>query len=109
MMAAKPGASPLPGEQYEVSRSLSPMRMFALKHDDTFIVADEFGDIVGDGDGMFRDDTRVLSDWRMRISNVAPSLLASDVSRDNVYFTAHLTNRPLPALGEHTLPAHATA
>jgi glycogen debranching enzyme len=103
-MASKPRAPPLPGGQYEVSRSLSPMRMFALKHDDTFIVADEFGDIVGEGDGMFRDDTRILSDWRMRIADGAPSLLASDVSRDNVYFTAHLTNRPLPALGEHTTP-----
>ena len=38
-----------------------PLRLFALKHGDTFVVADAFGDILGDGDGLFRDDTRVLS------------------------------------------------
>jgi len=80
------------------------MQLFALKHADTFIVADALGDIVGVGDGMFRDDTRVLSDWRLRIAGGPPSLLASDVSRDNVYFTAHVTNRPLPTLGAHTTP-----
>ena len=35
-----------------------PLRLFALKHGDTFVVADAFGDILGDGDGLFRDDTR---------------------------------------------------
>jgi glycogen debranching enzyme len=53
---------------------------------------------------MFRDDTRVLSRWRLRIGSDPPALLASDVSRDNLYFTAHLTNRPLPALGDHATP-----
>ena len=33
-------------------------RLFALKHGDTFVVADAFGDILGDGDGLFRGDTR---------------------------------------------------
>ena len=39
----------------------TPLRLFALKHGDTFIVADAFGDIVGDSDGLFHNDTRLLS------------------------------------------------
>jgi glycogen debranching enzyme len=81
-----------------------PLRFFALKDADTFIVADAVGDIHGVDDGMFRDDTRVLSRWRLRIGSDAPALLASDVSRDNLYFTAHLTNRPLPELGDQAAP-----
>ena len=42
----------------------SPQRLFALKHGDTFMVADAYGDIVGDGDGLFHDDTRILSRLR---------------------------------------------
>ena len=38
-----------------------PHRQFALKHEDCFVVADSYGDIRGIGDGLFRDDTRVLS------------------------------------------------
>src|SRR5438477_12350497 len=72
VMAAKPGATPLPGGQYEVARSLSPMRMFALKHDDTFIAADEFGDIVGDRDGTRPDGPRCLSDALTRIAEAGP-------------------------------------
>lgn len=81
-----------------------PLRLFALKHADTFVVADAIGDIVGVDDGMFRDDTRVLSRWQLRVGGGPPSFLASDVSRDNFYFTAHLTNRPLPALGDQATP-----
>jgi glycogen debranching enzyme len=102
-MASQPRDPLLPGLS-ETSRPQSPLRMFALKHDDTFVVADELGDIQGDGDGMFRDDTRVLSVWRMRVSGVPPSLLASGVSHDNVYFTAHVTNSPLPELGAQATP-----
>jgi len=76
-----------------------PLRYFALKHADTFVVADGLGDVVGTDDGLFCDDTRVLSRWRLRVGGRAPALLCSDVSHDNVYFTAHLTNKPLPPLG----------
>jgi len=81
-----------------------PLRLLALKHADTFVVANAVGDILGEDDGMFRDDTRVLSLWRLRVRDGPLSLLASDVSQDNVYFTANLTNLPLPALGEPATP-----
>jgi glycogen debranching enzyme len=81
-----------------------PLRLFALKHADTFVVADDHGDIHGVDDGVFHDDTRVLSRWTLRVGNSPPSLLASGVSGDNVHFTAHLTNRALPDLGEHAAP-----
>jgi glycogen debranching enzyme len=81
-----------------------PLRLFALNHADTFFVADAHGDVYGRDDGVFHDDTRILSHWTLRVGGSQPSLLASDVSPDNVHFTAHLTNRALPELGEHSPP-----
>jgi glycogen debranching enzyme len=100
--AAKPG--PRADEAAEVIEPVRPLRLFALKHADTFVVADDHGDIHGVDDGVFREDTRVLSRWTLRVGGVPPSLLASGVSGDNVHFTAHLTNRALPDLGEHAAP-----
>ena len=93
-----------PDDDTDVVDADRPLRLFALKHGDTFVVADDHGDIYGRDDGVFHDDTRVLSRWTLRVAGTQPSLLASDVSRDNVFFTAHLTNRALPDLGEHTAP-----
>ncbi|CAI2935900.1 amylo-alpha-1,6-glucosidase [Aminobacter niigataensis] len=73
----------------------NPHRQFALKHSDCFIVADDYGDIRGRGDGLFRDDTRVLSLFRLLIGDTEPSLLGASLSQDNIVFTANLTNLPL--------------
>jgi glycogen debranching enzyme len=81
-----------------------PIASFALKHDEMFLVANVLGDIEGAADGLFRDDTRVLSTFRLSIGGVPPSLLGSGVSQDNVFFRANLTNRPLPQLGDHAMP-----
>ncbi|NII09861.1 amylo-alpha-1,6-glucosidase [Oleiagrimonas sp. C23AA] len=72
--------------------------LFALKDGDSFVVCDAHGDIGGgDGDdGLFRDDTRVLSCWRLQVGGRPPSLLSAAVSQDNVFFTAHLGDRPMP-------------
>jgi glycogen debranching enzyme len=75
-----------------------------LKHGDTFVVADAFGDILGEDDGLFREDTRVLSRFHMTLGGQTPSLLGAAVSEDNVLFTAHLSNRPLPPLGGAPTP-----
>jgi len=82
----------------------TPQRLFVLKEGDTFLVADIYGDVMGPADGLFRNDTRVLSTFRLLFGGHRPSLLSGGVSQDNVYFTAHLTNRPLPPLGHPATP-----
>ncbi|MBS3652210.1 amylo-alpha-1,6-glucosidase [Pseudaminobacter sp. 19-2017] len=72
-----------------------PHRQFALKHEDCFAVCDAYGDIRGAGDGFFRDDTRVLSHFRVYLGDRTPSLLGASLSQDNILFTANLTNLPL--------------
>ena len=57
-----------------------PHRQFALKHGDCFVVADAYGDIRGTGDGLFRDDTRVLSRFRLFVGGRMPSLLGASLS-----------------------------
>ena len=51
-------------------------RLFALKHGDSFVVADSRGDISGDADGLFFNDTRLLSRFRLRIADRLPTLCA---------------------------------
>ena len=41
--------------------------VFALKDRDTFVVADSRGDIEGAADGLFHDDTRILSRFEIRV------------------------------------------
>jgi glycogen debranching enzyme len=75
-----------------------------LKEGDTFFVMDAFGDVTGAADGLFRNDTRVLSSFLLRLAGSRPSILSSTVSEDNVFFTANLTNHPLPVLGSSSMP-----
>ena len=91
--------SALDGEQQRESP-----RLYALKEADSYLVADAYGDVLGEGDGLFRNDTRLLSRWRLSIGGGVPSLLSAGVGHDNVFFTSHLTNRPLPPLGGRSLP-----
>ena len=75
--------------------------LHVLKHDDLFAVFDACGDFHGElhsvgpsegADGLFQDDTRILSKLSLRIHGHSPELLSGSVGRDNVVFTAHLTN-----------------
>src|SRR6186713_1062649 len=77
---------------------------YSLKHDGTFLVADALGDVNGGSDGLFRDDTRVMSRFIMTVGGALPALLTSGVSHDNVFFRANVTNRPLPQLGGQSTP-----
>ncbi len=79
-------------------------QLLSLKDGDCFVVADSYGDILGGADGLFDDDTRLLSRLRLLIGGKLPSKLGSGVSRDNVIFTFHGCNRPLPALGQKATP-----
>ena len=74
--------------------------LHALKSGDSFIAFDVHGDIHGETDGLFRNDTRVLSRLHLRLGDTEPSLLSAAIGQDSVFFTAHLTNRPLPLLGD---------
>ena len=87
-----------PGER----RGLLPR--FTLKDANTFLLADALGDIQGSDDGLFTNDTRVLSRFELSVPGRSPSLLGAAINQDNTLFTAHLTNRPLPALGEGAIP-----
>lgn len=79
--------------------------LMALKDADTFLVADGWGDLKGGADGLFDHDTRLLSRFVMTAGLARPSRLSSGVSRDNVFFTCHATNRPLPPMGGRSAPA----
>jgi len=80
------------------------MGRYALKYDEEFLIANELGDITGEGDGLFHNDTRLLSRFNLTVGGKLPSLLSSGLSQDNVYFRANLTNRPLPELGGQRTP-----
>lgn len=88
----------------DAAEARQPQRLYALKEGDSFAVADAFGDITGTTEGFFRDDTRVLSEFRLTLAGRPPSLLSTTLSQDSVLFTAHLTNRPLPPVGERATP-----
>jgi glycogen debranching enzyme len=87
-----------PGER----RGLLPR--FTLKDGNTFLLADALGDVQGSDDGLFTNDTRMLSRFELTIAGRRPSLLGAAINQDNTVFTTHLTNRPLPALGEQSIP-----
>jgi hypothetical protein len=66
-----------PGER----RGLLPR--FALKHANTFLLADALGDIQGSDDGLFSDDTRMLSRFELAVgrrSSVLRSLRTTHCS-----------------------------
>jgi glycogen debranching enzyme len=82
----------------------APTQRYVLKQGDTFLVADPTGDVSGGDDGLFHNDTRILSLFRLELAGRAPWVLGAAVSRDNVFFTATLTNFPLPPLGGTATP-----
>ena len=97
-------AEPSPHDAWPAPPVRAGQRLYVLKEGDTFIVADAFGDITGESDGLFHNDTRWLSTFRLLINAHPPALLSSAVSQDNAFFTANLTTRPLPPLGESSTP-----
>jgi glycogen debranching enzyme len=88
----------------ENSEPRSAIGLYALKNNEAFLVADALGDITGQGDGLFCDDTRMLSRFSLKLGAASPSLLSSGVSQDNVFFRANVTNRRLPELGDSVTP-----
>ncbi len=93
-----------PVELGATSEPRTPSRLFSLKDRDTFIVADAFGDIMGLGDGLFHNDTRILSRFNLLLGSEKPSLLSAAIDRDNVFFTSHSANQNLPRPGGPVAP-----
>ena len=86
---------------YYIPATASPTRpRRALKHGDTFVVVDSHGDIgasSGGPDGLFHADTRFLSHLELRLNDVQPLLLGSNVRDDNTLLAVDLTNPDLYA------------
>ena len=89
-------------EEPTEKRGLLPR--FTLKDGNTFLLADALGDVQSSEDGLFTDDTRMLSRFELSVAGNRPSLLGAAISQDNTLFTAHLTNRPLASPGELSIP-----
>jgi glycogen debranching enzyme len=73
-----------------------------LKHGDSFLVLDAHGDIgvsAEGSDGLFSRDTRFLSRFEVRINDVAPLLLGSNVRHDSAVLNVDLTNPDIYADG----------
>src|SRR3954467_15832300 len=67
----------------------------SLKHDDTFIVLDDHGDIgasAGGPDGLFNADTRYLARLELLLDQMQPLLLGSNLRDDNSILSVDLTN-----------------
>ena len=89
----------------EIRPQVAPgLSQFVLKQGDMFLVADAVGDVSGGVDGLFFNDTRYLSRLKLSLAGVQPWLLGASVSQDNVFFTATMTNHPLPKLGGVATP-----
>ena len=92
----KSDPEPLLAESPEVA---SDPRQYVLKNGDMFMVADATGNVTGPSEGLFFNDTRMLSHFRLCVGGRALSLLGAAVGQDNVTFHSNLTNKPLPPIG----------
>ncbi len=100
---------PREAQPYTIHASAAPPieRTRVLKHDDTFGVFNEFGDLdasVRGEEGIFHRGTRYLSCFRLTALDARPLLLSSTVRQDNVLMAVDLTNPDVFADGHVILP-----
>ncbi len=94
--------------QYAIAASanLQERRTRTLKHGDTFTVFDHRGDIggeLGNSEGLYHRDTRILSEFQLLLEQTRPLLLSSTTQDDNAIFTADLSNPDLLIDGQIAL------
>ena len=94
--------------QYAISASanLQERRTRTLKHGDTFAVFDQRGDIggeIGNSEGLYHRDTRILSQFQLLLEEARPLLLSSMTQDDNAVFSADLSNPDLLIDGQIAL------
>ncbi len=95
-----------PDFHISASISLQERQPHTLKHGDTFAVFDARGDIGGDPrspDGLYHNDTRILSRLELLLEEQPPLLLSSTNQDDNAVFTADLSNPDLTVGGRVVL------
>jgi glycogen debranching enzyme len=93
---------PIPQFAIAVSATLQERRTQTLKHGDTFAVFDHRGDIggeLGNSEGLYHRDTRILSQFELLLAEARPLLLSSTTQDDNAVFSADLSNPDLLADG----------
>ena len=86
--------------QYHIAAKVQEHRTHTLKQGGTFAIFDHRGDIgseIGSTEGLYRYDTRILSEFTLYIENVRPLLLSSIIQDDNSLFSADLSNPDLLA------------
>jgi glycogen debranching enzyme len=89
-------------ERYEISAtgSLHERRPRTLKHNDTFAVFDHAGNALagpGNPEGVYRHDTRHLSQFLLTMNGgLLPILLSSSARDDNSVLNCDLTNPDMP-------------
>jgi glycogen debranching enzyme len=84
-----------------------PERTFVLKHDDTFGLFNDFGDIAAGArheEGLYHEGTRFLSRLALKLAGGRPLLLSSAVRRDNLLMGVDLTNPDIYLGGNMLLP-----
>ena len=77
-----------------------------LKHGDTFLVVDPYGDAQARdavAEGLFHADTRYMSHLYLTVNGHRPLLLSSNVTEDNLALVIDLTNLDITH-GDVTLP-----
>ncbi|MBN9583729.1 MAG: amylo-alpha-1,6-glucosidase, partial [Afipia sp.] len=105
--AARTAASPQETPFYIPATASAARPRRTLKADDTFVVVDSHGDIgasLGDPDGIFNNDTRYLSRLELRINELEPLLLGSNVRDDNTVLAVDLTNPDIYVQDRLVLP-----
>ena len=97
-------AAPQVVDSDEATSGDEDIHTVSLKDGDTFLVSDTWGDVRGGADGLFSNDTRILSSFRLFIGGKRPSRLSFSLSTDNASFTVNGANRALPPLGGTATP-----
>jgi glycogen debranching enzyme len=87
--------------------AVATARAHVLKHDDSFVVLDQFGDVNVNGalsEGLFFEDTRYLARLALTIDGLRPLLLSSSVTEDNAMLSIDLANPDLDDADGARLP-----
>jgi glycogen debranching enzyme len=103
--AAQAVAAPNEASFYITATQPAGRPRLSLKHNDTFVVCDNHGDIGASSevtDGLFHQDTRFLSRLELLVNDTPPLLLGSNLRDDNAALDVDLTN-PDVFSGEHVV------